>query len=155
MYLTTTLDRVCWRDLNSTVRPVMKMGLLLSTTCSWIGRNLGSQNANRSGAVMFSAMPGIMLWKASCLGNRRNSKRCGWKLLARGYYFSRLAGPRKSILCAPGAPPALARTFRAVGRGKSLQPWTTQRLSWVETFPIALWVIPLCHLLRNALLEPP
>lgn len=104
MYSTTTPDHVCWRDLNATVRPVMKMGLLLSTTYSWIGRNLGSQNANRSGAVMFSAVPGIMPWKASCLGNRRNSKRCGWKLLARGYYFSRLDGPRKSILCAPVAP---------------------------------------------------
>ena len=72
------------RDLNSTVRPVMKMGLLLSSTYSWIGRNLGSQNANRSGAVMVSAVPGTMPGKASCLGNRRNSKRCGWKSLTRG-----------------------------------------------------------------------
>lgn len=80
------------------------------------------------------------------------------EIARKGLLFFQVRWAQKEhSLCSRGPrwPPALARTFRAVGRGKSLQPWTTQRLSWVETFPIALWVIPLCHLLRNALLEPP
>lgn len=78
------------RNLVGLGETVMKAGLLLYSTYSWLGRNLSSQNAIRGQrAAVFS------VYLAQCPGRqavygRDELQRCSWKLLTSGYCLSRL-----------------------------------------------------------------